>query len=457
MKGNFHNLPILFNNPKTITTLKILILGSGGREHAYSWKIRQSKLCSELFIAPGNAGTAQLGENIDININDFEAVKKVCLQHKIDMVVVGPEEPLVNGICDFFKADENLKNIIITGPSRAGAQLEGSKAFAKSFMEKYAIPTAKYKEFDISNFDEGLEYIRHHPLPVVLKADGLAAGKGVIICNNYMEALSEFELMIQQSKFGNAGKKVVVEEFLDGIELSVFVLTDGKNYVILPEAKDYKKIGEGDKGPNTGGMGSISPVPFATEHFMQKIADRVIEPTIKGLQKEGIDYKGFIFLGLIKVAEEPMVIEYNCRMGDPETEVVLVRLKNDLVELLVAMDQQKLDSQEILVEKNSAVTIVAVSGGYPGNYEKGMPIEFVYLENPETRKHIDDEGVGALVFHAGTKKLKGKTVTNGGRVLAVSAMATGLGDAIELSKTILEEIFFDGMYYRGDIGYEFVD
>jgi len=457
MKGNFHNLPILFNNPKTITTLKILILGSGGREHAYSWKIRQSKLCSELFIAPGNAGTAQLGKNVDIDINDFEAVKKVCLQNNIDMVVVGPEEPLVNGIYDFFKSDESLKDIIITGPSRAGAQLEGSKAFAKSFMEKYAIPTAKYKEFDISNFDEGLEYIQHHPLPVVLKADGLAAGKGVIICNNHVEALSEFELMIQQSKFGNAGKKVVVEEFLDGIELSVFVLTDGKNYVILPEAKDYKKIGEGDKGPNTGGMGAISPVPFATEHFMQKIADRIIEPTIKGLQKEGIDYKGFIFLGLIKVAEEPMVIEYNCRMGDPETEVVLVRLKNDLVELLVAMDQQKLGSQEILVEKNSAVTIVAVSGGYPGSYEKGMPIEFVYLENPETRKHIDDEGVGALVFHAGTKKVNDKTVTNGGRVLAVSAMATGLGDAIELSKTILEEIFFDGMYYRGDIGYEFVD
>jgi phosphoribosylamine--glycine ligase len=457
MKGNFHNLPILFNNPKTITTLKILILGSGGREHAYSWKIRQSKLCSELFIAPGNAGTAQLGKNVDIDINDFEAVKKVCLQNNIDMVVVGPEEPLVNGIYDFFKSDESLKDIIITGPSHAGAQLEGSKAFAKSFMEKYAIPTAKYKEFDISNFDEGLEYIQHHPLPVVLKADGLAAGKGVIICNNHVEALSEFELMIQQSKFGNAGKKVVVEEFLDGIELSVFVLTDGKNYVILPEAKDYKKIGEGDKGPNTGGMGAISPVPFATEHFMQKIADRIIEPTIKGLQKEGIDYKGFIFLGLIKVAEEPMVIEYNCRMGDPETEVVLVRLKNDLVELLVAMDQQKLGSQEILVEKNSAVTIVAVSGGYPGSYEKGMPIEFVYLENPETRKHIDDEGVGALVFHAGTKKVNDKTVTNGGRVLAVSAMATGLGDAIELSKTILEEIFFDGMYYRGDIGYEFVD
>ncbi len=436
--------------------MKILILGSGGREHAYCWKISQSKLCSQLFIAPGNAGTAALGENIEININDFEEVKKVCLANKIEMVVVGPEEPLVNGIYDFFKSDKKLKDIIITGPSQTGAQLEGSKAFAKAFMQKYSIPTAGYKEFDISNFDEGLEYIRHHPLPVVLKADGLAAGKGVIICNNYVEALSEFELMIQQAKFGNAGKKVVVEEFLDGIELSVFVLTDGKNYVILPEAKDYKKIGEGDKGLNTGGMGAISPVPFATEHFMKKVTDRIIEPTIKGLQQDGIDYKGFIFLGLIKVAEEPMVIEYNCRMGDPETEVVLIRLQNDLVELLIAMDQQKLDTQKILIEKNNAVTVVAVSGGYPGSYEKEIPIEFVYLENPEVRKHID-EGEGAFVFHAGTKNVNDKTVTNGGRVLAVSAMATGLGDAIELSKRILEEIFFEGMYYRGDIGYEFVD
>jgi len=398
-----------------------------------------------------------LGENIDIDINNFEAVKKICLSKEIEMVVVGPEEPLVNGIYDFFKADKKLENIIITGPSKNGAQLEGSKAFAKSFMNKYSIPTAKYKEFDISNFDEGLEYIQNHPLPVVLKADGLAAGKGVIICTNYVEALSEFELMIQQAKFGNAGKKVVVEEFLDGIELSVFVLTDGKNYVILPEAKDYKKIGEGDMGPNTGGMGAISPVPFATEHFMKKVTHQIIEPTIKGLQEEHIDYKGFIFLGLIRVDEEPVVIEYNCRMGDPETEVVLIRLQNDLVELLVAMDQQKLDTQKVSVEKNNAVTIVAVSGGYPENYEKGIPIQFLYLENQEAIKHIDDEGVGAMVFHAGTKNVNDKTVTNGGRVLAVSAMAAGMGDAIELSKRILEEIYFEGMYYRGDIGYEFVD
>jgi phosphoribosylamine--glycine ligase len=436
--------------------LKILILGSGGREHAFCWKISQSKLCSELFTAPGNAGTAQFGENIPVNINDFEAVKNICVSKNIEMVVVGPEEPLVNGIYDFFKNDVDLKNIIITGPSKVGAQLEGSKAFAKSFMEKYQIPTAKYKEFDILNFNEGLDYIQNHPLPIVLKADGLAAGKGVIICKNHLEALTEFELMIQQSKFGEAGKKVVVEEFLDGIELSVFVLTDGKNYVLLPEAKDYKKIGEGDKGLNTGGMGAISPVPFATEHFMQKVKEQIIEPTIFGLQNEGIDYKGFIFFGLIKVNEQPMVIEYNCRMGDPETEVVLIRLKNDLVELLIAMDQQKLDTLKITAEKNDAVTIVAVSGGYPEAYQKGLPIEFLYLENPEARKHID-EGEGAIVFHAGTKNEDDQIVTNGGRVLAVSAMAEGLGDAIELSKTILEQIRFEGMYFRGDIGYEFVD
>jgi phosphoribosylamine---glycine ligase len=436
--------------------LNILILGSGGREHAFCWKINQSKLCSELFIAPGNAGTAQFGENIPVNINDFEAVKNICVSKNIQMVIVGPEEPLVNGIYDFFKNEGELKDIIITGPSKAGAQLEGSKAFAKSFMEKYHIPTAKYKEFDVLNFNEGLDYIQNHPSPVVLKADGLAAGKGVIICQNYIEALAEFELMIQQSKFGEAGKKVVVEEFLDGIELSVFVLTDGENYVLLPEAKDYKKIGEGDTGLNTGGMGAISPVPFATEHFMQKVTQRIIEPTISGLKNEGIDYKGFIFFGLIKVNEEPMVIEYNCRMGDPETEVVLIRLKNDLAELFVAMDQQKLDTQKITVEKNDAVTIVAVSGGYPEAYQKGMPIEFLYLENPEARKHID-EGEGAIVFHAGTKNMNNETVTNGGRVLAVSAMAEGLGDAIELSKTILEQIRFEGMYFRGDIGYEFVD
>ena len=436
--------------------MNILILGSGGREHAFSWKISQSKLCTHLFISPGNAGTANFGENINIDIADFEAVKKVCISKKIEMVIVGPEEYLVKGIYDFFKNDTSLKKIIITGPSVSGARLEGSKAFAKSFMKKYGIPTAQYKEFDLSNFAEGIDYIQNHPMPVVLKADGLAAGKGVIICNNRVEALSEFELMIQQSKFGDAGKKVVIEEFLDGIELSVFVLSDGKNYVLLPEAKDYKKIGEGDKGLNTGGMGAISPVPFSTVHFMKKITKQIIEPTIRGLQESKIEYKGFIFFGLIKVNDEPMVIEYNCRMGDPETEVVLLRLKNDLVELFVAMDEQKLDQQEIIIDVKNAATIVAVSGGYPEEYEKGLPIDFGYLENPEAIKHIDEDG-GVMVFHSGTKQLKDEVVTNGGRVLAVSALADTLGDAIELSKAILEEIYFDGIYYRGDIGYEFVD
>ncbi|MEO8721684.1 MAG: phosphoribosylamine--glycine ligase [Ginsengibacter sp.] len=436
--------------------MKILILGSGGREHALCWKISQSEFCSQIFIAPGNAGTAEFGENISIDINDFEAVKNICISKGIDITIVGPEEPLVNGIYDFFKQDESLKHIVITGPSKVGARLEGSKAFAKSFMEKYNIPTAKYAEFDNSNFEEGLQYIRNHPLPVVLKADGLAAGKGVIICQNYIEALSEFELMIQQSKFGDAGRKVVVESFLDGIELSVFVLTDGKNYVLLPEAKDYKKIGEGDQGPNTGGMGAISPVPFATGTFMKKVTEKIIEPTIKGLQNEEIDYKGFIFFGLIKVDEEPVVIEYNCRLGDPETEVILIRLKNDLLKLMLAMDQQKLNQHTIDVEKNNAVTIVAVSGGYPEAYKKGFPVELLYSENPEAIKHIE-KGMGSMVFHAGTKKSNQEVVTNGGRVLAVSAMAEGLGDAIELSKTILDQIHFEGMYFRGDIGYEFVD
>ena len=436
--------------------MKILILGSGGREHAYCWKISQSKLCDQLFVAPGNAGTAQFGENITIDINDFEKVKEICITKNIEMVVVGPEEPLVRGIYDFFKSDEDLKNICITGPSAYGAQLEGSKAFAKAFMERHKIPTAKYGEFGVANFAEGIEYIKKHPLPVVLKADGLAAGKGVLICNNRIEALSEFELMIQQSKFGDAGKKVVVEEFLDGIELSVFVLTDGKNYVLLPEAKDYKKIGEGDEGLNTGGMGAISPVPFATEHFMQKVTNQIIEPTINGLQAEKIDYKGFIFFGLIKVEDKPMVIEYNCRMGDPETEVVLLRLNNDLVELFVAMEQQKLSDQKMEIKKDVAATVVAVSGGYPNDYKKGKLIVFGYLENPEAIKHIDENG-GVFVFHSGTKQVDDQVLTNGGRVLAVSSVAGSLGDAIELSKSILEEIFFDGMYYRGDIGYEFVD
>jgi phosphoribosylamine--glycine ligase len=409
-----------------------------------------------LFIAPGNAGTAQYGENIDIAVTDFESIKKTCITENIDLVVVGPEEPLVEGIYDFFKNDKQLKHIIVTGPSADGAQLEGSKAFAKAFMLRHNIPTAYYKEFDASSYEEGLEYIKNHKLPVVLKADGLAGGKGVVICNNPVEAMGEYELIIQKSKFGDAGKKVVVEQFLNGIELSVFVLTDGNGYLLFPEAKDYKKILEGDKGPNTGGMGAVSPVPFASEIFMNKVIEKVIEPTIKGLQEEKIDYKGFIFFGLIKVGDEPFVIEYNCRMGDPETEVVLLRLKNDLVKLLIAAEQQKLNSEEIFIDEKFAATIVAVSKGYPASYKKGFAIDFGYLENPEAIKHIDSDG-GVIVFHAGTKQEGEYVVTNGGRVLAVSSLADSLAEAIELSKEILNQIHFEGMYYRKDIGYEFIE
>jgi phosphoribosylamine---glycine ligase len=435
--------------------LKILVLGSGGREHAFCWKLNQSNLCEQLFIAPGNAGTTDYGENIDLSITDFPAVKKVCLQKKIDMVVVGSEEPLVKGIYDYFKNDSYLRKIIITGPSAKGAKLEGSKAFAKAFMMRHHIPTAAYKEFDEKSYSDGLEYIKSHKLPVVLKADGLAAGKGVLICTNLVEALGEYELMVQKSKFGEAGKKVVVEEFLDGIELSVFILTDGKNYILLPEAKDYKKIEEGDKGLNTGGMGAVSPVPFATDIFMEKVARKIIEPTINGLREEGIDYKGFIFFGLIRVDDEPFVIEYNCRMGDPETEVVMLRLESDLVKLILATENQTLHKEHILINKKSAATIVAVSEGYPGPYKKGFPIEFSYLENPEAIKHIDNEG-GIVVFQAGTRKEKDSIVTNGGRILAVSSLADTLADAIELSIETLNQIHFSGMYFRSDIGYEFI-
>ena len=436
--------------------MNILILGNGAREHAFAWKISRSKLLTKLFIAPGNAGTLQFGENIDISVNDFDAIKKVCIQQNIEMVFVGPEDPLVNGIYDFFKTDKKLNNIIVIGPSQEAAKLEGSKSYAKAFMQRHNIPTAAYKEFDINNYEEGILYIKNHPLPIVLKADGLAAGKGVLICQNHIEAMAEFELMLQQSKFGAAGNTVVVEEFLTGIELSVFALTDGKNFVLLPEAKDYKRIGEGDTGLNTGGMGAISPVPFAQEAFMQKVLDRIIQPTIDGLQKEELVYKGFVFFGLIKVEDEPMVIEYNCRMGDPESEVVLLRLKNDLVQLFISCANEKLDKEKIDIDQRCAATIVAVSGGYPGEFEKGKPIDLGYLENPESIKTIEAEG-GIMVFHAGTKKEGSEIVTNGGRVLAVSALSDTIAEAVELSKNILGQIYFEDMYYRTDIGYEFAD
>lgn len=425
--------------------MNILLIGSGGREHALAWKMTQSKLCTKLFIAPGNAGTALCGINVELSVTDFENIKQFCIRENIDMVVVGPEEPLVKGIVDDFKNDPAVQHIPVIGPSQEGAQLEGSKAFAKRFMQKYNIPTAVYKEFDSTNYEEGIPYLQAHELPIVLKADGLAAGKGVIICQSHLEAMSEYELMIQQSKFGEAGKRVVVEDFLSGIELSVFVLTDGKNYVVLPEAKDYKRIGEADKGPNTGGMGAVSPVPFAGAEFMQKVEEQVIRPTVDGLHKEGIDYKGFIFIGLIKVGEEPFVIEYNCRLGDPETEVVIPRLKSDLVELLKATADQELDKSTIEIDERIACAVVAVSGGYPGTYEKGLVITGLDNEVPEE----------SLIFHAGTANVDGNTVTSGGRVLCVTSFGDSVTEAVYNSKMVLGEISYDDIYYRRDIGFEF--
>jgi len=425
--------------------MRILLLGSGGREHALAWKLNQSVWANPLYIAPGNPGTAQCGINVALDINDFDAVAAFCIKEKIEMVFVGPEEPLVNGIYDYFKAHEQLKDIYFIGPSKEGAKLEGSKAFAKEFMMRHKIPTAAYREFTIDNYQEGVDYLQQHSLPIVIKADGLAAGKGVAICQNHVEAIAEFELMIQQSKFGDASKKVVVEEFLTGIELSVFAITDGKNYLILPEAKDYKRIGEGDTGLNTGGMGAISPVPFATPGFMYKVEERVIKPTINGLHKEGIEYTGFVFFGLISVNGDPYVIEYNCRMGDPETEVVMARLETDLVGLCIAATQKELDQVEIKTDPRAAATIMAVSGGYPLGYEKGFEIAGLN----------EQFGKQSLVFHAGTKEENGKIVTNGGRVLCVTSLDKNLEEAVNISLDILDHIHYEGIYYRTDIGYEF--
>jgi phosphoribosylamine---glycine ligase len=426
--------------------MRILLLGSGGREHALAWKLNQSVWANPLYIAPGNPGTARCGINVPLDINDFEAVGKFCISEKIEMLVVGPEEPLVNGMYDYFKANEDLKKIYFIGPSKKGAQLEGSKAFAKEFMLRHKIPTASYREFTIDNYEEGLKYLEQHSLPIVIKADGLAAGKGVAICQHHVEAVAEFELMIQQSKFGEASKKVVVEEFLTGIELSVFAITDGKNYLILPEAKDYKRIGEGDTGLNTGGMGAISPVPFATPGFMHKVEERVIRPTIDGLHKEGIEYTGFVFFGLINVNGDPFVIEYNCRMGDPETEVVIPRLETDLVGLCIAATQQELDQVVMRVDPRAAATIMAVSYGYPLGYEKGF--EITGLD--------DDYGKQSLVFQAGTKEEEGKIITNGGRVLCVTSLHKDLTEAVNTSLDILGNIHYTGISFRSDIGFEFV-
>lgn len=421
--------------------MKILLLGSGGREHALAWRMVQSPRCERLFIAPGNAGTEKLGTNVALNPNDFEALKKLVLAENIAMLVVGPEEPLVRGIYDFFQQDDALKHVKVIGPSKLGAKLEGSKAFAKHFMQERDIPTADYAEFTKDTLDEGLQYLAHHPLPVVLKADGLAAGKGVLICQSREEAQEAFREMLG-GKFGDASEKVIVEAFLEGIEFSVFVATDGKHYQILPVAKDYKRIGEGDTGLNTGGMGAVSPVPFVDEKMMQKVANWIISPTLTGLHEIGAPYKGFIFLGLINVNGSPYVIEYNCRLGDPETEVVIPRLENDLVELFLAIDAMELGKYELKINPQAAAAVVLVSGGYPGDYQTGKPI--TGLEGTE----------GSLVFHAGTRSDEGLVKSNGGRVLVITSYGKNIAEAVQTSLKNAENVQFEGKYYRKDIGFD---
>jgi phosphoribosylamine--glycine ligase len=422
--------------------MNILILGSGGREHTFAWKLAQSESKPNIFVAPGNAGTHEIATNIEININDFNCVKEAVLSQHIDMVVVGPEDPLVNGVHDFFLEDDQLKNIPVIGPQKAAAELEGSKAFAKAFMERHNIPTAAYQEFTAENLEEGYRFLESLNPPYVLKADGLAAGKGVLILQDLQEAKDELKSMISDGKFGAASARVVIEEFLDGIELSVFVLTDGKNYKVLPTAKDYKRIGEGDTGLNTGGMGAISPVPFANEEFMAKIHDRIIEPTVRGLEKDNLPYKGFIFIGLIKVGNDPKVIEYNVRMGDPETEVVLPRLKTDFVEIFKAVANGTLDQVPIEIDSRAATTVMNVAGGYPEAYNKGDEITGI------------DAVTDQIVFQAGTTLKGGKIVTNGGRVLAVTAFGTDFREALQSSYEGVSKIQFKDRYYRTDLGFD---
>ena len=422
--------------------MNILILGSGGREHAFSWKISQSPLCEQLFVAPGNSGTSKIAENIAVDVNDFNAIKEIVLNKKIDMVVVGPEDPLVNGIHDFFLNDRELNNIAVIGPQKIAAQLEGSKEFAKEFLFRHNIPTAAYRSFTIDNLEDGFSFLDSLNPPYVLKADGLAAGKGVLILNDLNKAKKELNDMLVGGKFGSASNKVVIEEFLDGIELSCFVLTDGINYKLLPTAKDYKRIGEGDTGLNTGGMGAISPVPFADTIFLQKIEDQIVKPTIKGLQDDKLPYKGFIFIGLIKVGNDPKVIEYNVRMGDPETEVVLPRLKTDLVEILNAISNQELNKVKIEIDQRAATTVMMVSGGYPESYEKGKEISGL------------NSVAESIAFHAGAKSENGKVVTSGGRVLAMTSYGKSFEEALKKSYQSIEKIHFDKMYYRKDIGFD---
>ena len=424
--------------------MRILLLGSGGREHALAWKMLQSPLCEKLFVAPGNAGTATIATNLFLNPTDFEAVKKTVLLEKIDFVVVGPEDPLVKGIYDFFKADDLLAAIPVIGPSKVGAQLEGSKEFAKEFLVRHQIPTAGYASFTKETVEAGCQFLESLQPPYVLKADGLAAGKGVLILQRLEEAQQELRHMLVDAKFGEASSKVVIEEFLDGIELSCFVLTDGKNYKLLPTAKDYKRIGEGDTGLNTGGMGAVSPVPFADAVLMEKIETRIVKPTVAGLQKEGIEYKGFIFIGLINVQGEPIVIEYNVRMGDPETEVVIPRIQSDLVAMFQAVAEQKLDEIALEIDPRTATTVMLVSGGYPEEYAKGMPISGL------------DAVTDSLIFHAGTTRKDDQVVSNGGRVLAVTSYGNSFQEALKKSYQNIDKLHFDTMYYRKDIGFDLI-
>ncbi len=420
--------------------MNVLILGSGGREHAFAWKIAQSKLLQNLYIAPGNAGTALCGTNVNVKVNDFEGIKDLVWEKDIDLVLVGPEDPLVKGLHDFFLADEVLRTVPVIGPKQDGAQLEGSKDFSKQFMFRHGVPTARYATFQKDKLEEGYQFLETLNPPYVLKADGLAAGKGVLILDNLDEAKHELKQMLVDSKFGEASARVVIEEFLKGIELSVFVLTDGVSYKLLPAAKDYKRIGEGDTGLNTGGMGAVSPVPFADKEFLKKVEEQIVKPTIKGLNKEGIDYRGFIFVGLMNCDGEPKVIEYNCRMGDPETEVVIPRIKSDLLELLQGVATQTLESKTYETIDEIATTVVMVSGGYPGEFEKGKRVQG--LEDVKE----------SLVFHSGTKLDEENVLTNGGRVFAVTSFGRSIEDAVKKSFTSADKIKYDGKYYRRDIG-----
>ena len=422
--------------------MKVLILGSGGREHAFAWKIAKSSSCNQLFIAPGNAGTAEVGTNIDIDVNDFESIKEFVLTKNIELVLVGPEDPLVNGIYNFFKEDEQLKSISLIGPSKEGAQLEGSKEFAKEFMFRHNIPTAKYQAFTKDSLAEGYTFLESLTAPYVLKADGLAAGKGVLILNDLQEAKDELKAMVADAKFGTASSTVVIEEFLDGIELSVFVLTDGDSYKILPSAKDYKRIGEGNTGLNTGGMGAISPVPFADRFYIEKVEREIIKPTVEGLKKDNIEYKGFIFIGLINVKGEPKVIEYNVRMGDPETEVVIPRIKSDLLNLLKGIGDGTISEKDLEIRDEVATTIMLVSGGYPEAYEKGKKITGI------------EKVSNSIVFHAGTKQEGEVVKTNGGRVIALTSFGENMNDSLKKSFDSAEKIAFEGKYFRKDIGFD---